>query len=363
MPLGGKGPATIGVLCIETAISGLCVGGRYFTRRILQNNPGYDDTILLASWIFMVAFAVLFTISSMYGFGQHVDALEREDIKMATLIELCGQFMVSLAMGLSKTGVALFLMRIITNKWQIAVLWGWIVIMMALSILLAVSCFAQCYPVQSLWDADVTIEACPINLTKIAFVMCSFSAAMDFFLALCPYYALKDLNMKRKEKWTIIISLSLGIFAGAFGIVRTVGLGVLSETADYLYATADSVMYTSTELTLTLVCVSLPIFRPLVRRLSSYYSYDRTDTKERSGAGYQSQRVTLERMRSAKVNPRTASDAEVGLDFLPAEGARKSSCNDDASNGLYNIWRQDSSSTKSIPRQETWNRPQAGSHH
>jgi hypothetical protein len=34
---------------------------------------------------------------------------------------------------------------------------------------------------------------------------------MDFFLALCPYYALKDLNMKRKEKWTIIISLSLGI--------------------------------------------------------------------------------------------------------------------------------------------------------
>jgi hypothetical protein len=65
----------------------------------------------------MVAFAVLFTISSMYGFGQHVDVLEREDIKMATLIELCGQFMVSLAMGLSKTGVALFLMRIITNKW------------------------------------------------------------------------------------------------------------------------------------------------------------------------------------------------------------------------------------------------------
>jgi hypothetical protein len=113
-------------------------------------------------------------------------------------------------------------------------------------------------------------------------------------------------------------------------------------------ATADSVMYTSTELTLTLVCVSLPIFRPLVRRLSSYYSYDRTDTKERSGAGYESQRATLERMRPAKVNPRTASDAEVGLDFLTAEGARKSSCNDDASNGLSNIWRQDSSSTKSI---------------
>lgn len=102
--------------------------------------------------------------------------------------------------------------------------------MMSLSILLAVSCFAQCYPVQGLWDAQVPIEACPLNLTKIAFTMCcklyvrltyvysvnlatmvAFSAAMDFFLALCPYYALKDLNMKPREKWTIIISLSLGI--------------------------------------------------------------------------------------------------------------------------------------------------------
>ncbi|KAK6196929.1 hypothetical protein LQW54_011013 [Pestalotiopsis sp. IQ-011] len=34
---------------------------------------------------------------------------------------------------------------------------------------------------------------------------------MDFFLALCSHYALKDLNMKPREKWTIIISLSLGI--------------------------------------------------------------------------------------------------------------------------------------------------------
>lgn len=140
MPLGGKGPATIAVLCVQAVISGICVGGRYFTRRILKNNPGSDDLVLLASWVsdiilqhppvsretnystsnpqlFMVAFAVLFTISSIYGFGQHVNDLSPEDIKMATFIELCGQFVVSLAMGLSKTGVALFLMRIIASKW------------------------------------------------------------------------------------------------------------------------------------------------------------------------------------------------------------------------------------------------------
>lgn len=27
---------------------------------------------------------------------------------------------------------------------------------------------------------------------------------MDFFLALCPYYLLKDLGMKLRDKWTIV---------------------------------------------------------------------------------------------------------------------------------------------------------------
>ncbi|KAI4597762.1 hypothetical protein KJ359_004038 [Pestalotiopsis sp. 9143b] len=55
----------------------------------------------------MVAFALLFTISSIYGFGQHVSDLSSDDIKMATFIELCGQFAVSLAMGLSELSVVM----------------------------------------------------------------------------------------------------------------------------------------------------------------------------------------------------------------------------------------------------------------
>lgn len=57
---------------------------------------------------------------------------------------------------------------------------------------------------------------------------------MDFFLAAFPWVVLWRLNMPKKEKITICVSLSLGVVAGICGVVRTSGLEVLSQTADYL---------------------------------------------------------------------------------------------------------------------------------
>ncbi|KAF7524706.1 hypothetical protein PCG10_005508 [Penicillium crustosum] len=101
----------------------------------------------------------------------------------------------------------------------------------------------------------------------MATIMCAWSAVLDFVLALFPWVALWNLNMKKKEKYTICLSLSLGIFAGICGIIRTTGLDALTQSTDYLYATTDSVMWTMSELTTTIVCVSIPALRPLYRSI------------------------------------------------------------------------------------------------
>lgn len=43
---------------------------------------------------------------------------------------------------------------------------------MGLSILLAITVFAQCTPVRSIWDSRVKQDGCSLNLTIIATVMC-----------------------------------------------------------------------------------------------------------------------------------------------------------------------------------------------
>jgi len=75
------------------------------------------------------------------------------------------------------------------------------------------------------------------------------------------------LNMKRKEKITIASGLSLGILAGACSIVRTIELQSLSSMENYVYDTASMLLWSSSEVCLTIVCACIPVLRPLYVRI------------------------------------------------------------------------------------------------
>jgi hypothetical protein len=95
----------------------------------------------------------------------------------------------------------------------------------------------------------------------------AWSAAMDFVLAALPWHVLMGLNIKQKDKHTIAGSLSLGVFAGVCSIVRTVELRSLSSMENYVYDTAPMLLWSSSEVCLTIVCASIPALRPLYVRI------------------------------------------------------------------------------------------------
>ncbi|BCS25357.1 uncharacterized protein APUU_50068S [Aspergillus puulaauensis] len=286
MVLREKGPTLVGVLWMETVICLIVLGLRVYTRVRILRNPGWDDLLLVITWFLMVAFAGLCTGSAAYGMGVHAEFLSQHETSRAMLLLLSGQSVVAIAMGISKFAVGVFLLRIVVSKWHKAFLWFWNISIMVLSILLAITVFAQCTPVQSIWDTRIPKDSCPLSLTVIATVMCAWSAALDFVLALFPWYALWGLNMKRKEKITICASLSLGIFAGVCGVIRTRTLDSLSQSTEYLYATTDSVIWTNSELTTTIVCVSVPALRPLYRSIRGLASSKDASNYNNLGGSY-----------------------------------------------------------------------------
>ncbi|KAL4907811.1 hypothetical protein BDW74DRAFT_189220 [Aspergillus multicolor] len=287
MTLRQKGPTLVGVLWMEVFLCLVILCARFYTRLFILRNTGWDDLLLALTWVLMVAFCALCTASATYGMGVHADLLSQHQNSHGMLLLLVGQTVISIAMGLSKCAVTAFLMRIVVNKWHKAFLWFWNITIMALSLLLAISVFAQCTPVQSIWDSRVPQQSCPLDLTQIATVMCAWSAVLDFVLALFPWYALWNLNIKRKEKITICLSLSLGVFAGICGVIRTTSLGALKVSTDYLYATTDSVIWTNSELTTTILCVSAPALRPLYRSLRGQVSSkDASNYNNINGSSY-----------------------------------------------------------------------------
>lgn len=65
----------------------------------------------------MTIFAILVTFSVHRGMGQHFDQLKIPQFADAMLYLLCAQSTVSLAIGMGKVAVAVFLLRIVTAPW------------------------------------------------------------------------------------------------------------------------------------------------------------------------------------------------------------------------------------------------------
>ncbi|KAL3421407.1 hypothetical protein PVAG01_07852 [Phlyctema vagabunda] len=314
VPLESKGRQLLAVLWTETILSLIFVALRWYTRKFVGGRVGLDDYILAASWVLLLAFTGMITASVNYGMGVHATDLSIGEIVTGIKLLLVGQFLVAISMGLSKCAVAVFLIRIVAKLWHKILLWFWIVTIMGLSFLLAISVFAQCTPVQSIWDPRVD-GVCTIDLATIAKVMCSWSAAMDFFLALFPWIVLWNLNMKRKEKITICLSLSLGVIAGICGVIRTTGLDALGETDDYLYAVSDSVMWTTSELTLTIICISMPALRPLYNRVTGGSSTGgpyHQQSNQKFSANPVSRDYKMKQMNPSTDNINNQYDVEIG---------------------------------------------------
>ncbi|KKY22004.1 hypothetical protein UCDDS831_g03840 [Diplodia seriata] len=272
LPIQQKGPQVLAVLWIESLLAATVISLRYWTRSKIGGQVGWDDWLLVLTWVLMFAFSIICTISAQHGLGIHMaDITPLTEFSIGMKAFLMGQSVISIAMGTSKCAVAVFLIRILNKTWHYVLLWFWMITMMGVSILLCVSVFAQVTPVEALWNPAVK-GTYHLNLTVIATVVCVWSAAMDFFLAIFPWMVLWQLNMRKKEKITICVSLSLGVIAGVCGIVRTTTLNALSNSSDYLYACSDSVCWTFSELTLTIICVTMPALRPLWKRVTGQSS-------------------------------------------------------------------------------------------
>lgn len=89
---------------------------------------------------------------------------------------------------------------------------------------------------------------------------------MDFILAILPWPVIMGLNMKRKEKITIACGLSLGVFAGACSVARTIELRTLANKENYVHDTSPMLLWSSSEICLTVVCACIPVLRPLYVR-------------------------------------------------------------------------------------------------
>ncbi|CRK39432.1 hypothetical protein BN1708_001649, partial [Verticillium longisporum] len=127
---------------------------------------------------------------------------------------------------------------------------------------------------------------------------------VDLFFAIFPWIFIRRLEIKRREKDIVGISLSFGILAAICGIVRTINLpGLGSE--NYTGDTVALVVWCAAEMAVTLVCIAvlsiIPLYMRVARNSSNGRSAPSTQSHKRSPMAGDTP-VELQLVRSSTVN-------------------------------------------------------------
>ncbi|KAM0549537.1 hypothetical protein ACHAPJ_009353 [Fusarium lateritium] len=262
---GGLGPMINAVLWVQVVIFAVFVGLRLYTRAKILHSVGADDYLVIVALVFQIIYSAFVTAGTQYGLGRKFAEVGNPDAYFkAVEMEIYSQVAGLMVIGLGKCAVGIFLLRIVRNPYQKAFIWAFLAGTVFLTLFSSIVVVVQCDPVQSSWDKRIK-GTCWIDFSKVGLTVGSWFVVADFCFAIFPWFVIWQLNMKRKEKITVACGLSLGVFAGICGIVRTVALNGLNAN-EYIYDTVDMLIWSATESTVTIMCSSIPVLRPLYVR-------------------------------------------------------------------------------------------------
>ncbi|KAK0649946.1 hypothetical protein B0T16DRAFT_138491 [Cercophora newfieldiana] len=257
-------------LSAVTGISLVMMVLRFFCKAKYSKRFGWDDYLLAASWVCLLIYFGLTAAAVTHGIGRHRALIPPASLVMALRLLYAGRFFAIIASAISKTSFIVTLMPMAKKRWQRNVLWS---VMISLNLVLWIcgfSLFFECSPIRKAWDISATGTCWGLQTqVNVEVAAGGYSAIMDFALTLLAVILIRHLPMDLKgEKFGVLIALSLGIFAGAAGVVKSYFLAGAIRSTDFTFSSASLLIWSASEPAITIMAASLPSFRPIVQELS-----------------------------------------------------------------------------------------------
>ncbi|KAK3693299.1 hypothetical protein B0T22DRAFT_369447 [Podospora appendiculata] len=224
------GPRMNAVIWILVAISACFLGLRVYCKFSRNKGLWWDDIFLVGAWIAITIESAVLSTATTIGYGLHIWDFDLSNMpKLVMYLNVAGTFSLTAA-AWSKTSFAITLLRL-THGWHKWVVWFIIVSVNVTMGLSALFPWVTCTPLRKSWDS----------------------------------------TMKRNEKIGVAVAMSMGLFAGVTGIIKTsmVPNMLSSDFADGLIL----FMWGNAESNVTIVAASIPILRVLIRDAASSRRY------------------------------------------------------------------------------------------
>ncbi|KAK8052413.1 hypothetical protein PG993_003798 [Apiospora rasikravindrae] len=269
LAMSGDGPQAMAFVWIMFGILTLFLLLRLYTRVVLLAALGNDDYLYIAAYVFAGLASALLQVSAEYGWGQSLEGLimagRAADIAPAVMWLIVASTVSTVTMALAKVSLGLLLLRLMALSMRLQRIFIWVVmiLMCVLSTAQVFVFWLACEPRSYLWNRQQP-GSCSNVIQVYPYILYPYTVFVDLAFAVLPWTFIPQLQMPKGEKYLVAGTMSLGILAAASGIKRTIEVEGFWG-ADILAGSVQTVMWSTVEVDLTMLCIAVPVVLPLFR--------------------------------------------------------------------------------------------------
>ncbi|TQN73822.1 Satratoxin biosynthesis SC1 cluster protein 4 [Colletotrichum shisoi] len=250
------------------ALGALAVPLRLYARWTTMHRFESDDLIMIFCGLLFIVFVTLGQLAGSVAFGEDIWMVEPEELTFGLKIFFIDESFYLACLGLTKTSVLFFYLRIFPNKsFRRATYAAMTYIGLSTTIMLFMQIF-QCIPFSFNWDGwkgDFGPHHC-LNINVLAFVAGGLSISHDIIILFLPVPLLWHLNMGLRSKIGIFIMFSLGIFILITSCVRLQYIALFTRSLNPTWDFTDPLIWSGIEVSVSMIVVCLPATRVLWKR-------------------------------------------------------------------------------------------------
>ncbi|KAF1344277.1 hypothetical protein BDV97DRAFT_373800 [Delphinella strobiligena] len=240
---------------------------RVWVRVFMTRSFGWDDGLLVASYLFFIAESAL-TIES--GTVQLNQGIVNDQVLLGT-INGVGISMYILGQVTFKLSLAVLFLKISMARWQRWIIISSVAIFIAYYIALLFVTIFQCGNPANVGSMTTTCWDWATITGPLNYIGAVLNAIVDWIFAITPIIVISKLTMGRQDKLSVICVILVAISGSIISVVRIPYISGLNPDASYYSKNSNRIVYASVaESGVGLTAASLAVMRPLGKRIAEW---------------------------------------------------------------------------------------------
>ncbi|KAL8952508.1 MAG: hypothetical protein Q9222_001576 [Ikaeria aurantiellina] len=260
-----RGPWINVVTWILLVVMVLATTVKCFTKWTLVHKLQLDDFFVTAGALVAVGYGVAVSAQVKAGLGKSMSALSLEDISHYQQAAYASEILYAISLCLAKLGILQFLLSLARRPRRTLaveccvianVLWTFVAVVTVVFQCRVPKPWAlfssRCFNQSAFWDAFGAVDV-----------------SLDMACALMPVYLLRDLQLARKRKLQVMISLATRALLVPIIIIRLIYLNQVSKSSDHPKDDFSVVMATTIHVNLSIIVTCIPFIKPVMDSLQT----------------------------------------------------------------------------------------------